>query len=473
MTKDQLDIEDINFILSEVRRISMMSISEEQQHIKENRNAHDFLYFFRDPVSKNEYICGRQASWRLHKLAERHLDRQKEQRDDMDATDFAEELSSLVARRFLKEGREVNKREVQAMLAAGIKRLKSDHKALTHFIPCAVFEVFPEDERLSYKQVAKKYKDFEIGPVKFLRTEYFVRTHRAAIRRSLNQQLQHSDADTDHTNFMMRSLSSFFRSYRWVAVISIPTCSERVSQLRAETAVQGAIDIIKLAFGPAQTDTLRMAESNVRPADIARLTQESDGRFNLSVSRTVDDGIGITDGAFDQIANAKDFYLDAAGSALTACVDPRKEIHLSRRFLDALTWYGQAVTESRPSSKIIKYVAAWERLTITQKEESGSLTDKVTSRIAILSHIKANGEFSNTLKDVKTIYDWRSKLMHGSCSPFSKELAGISSRAGNLSVTALNRSLEVFVPLAHRIKHAKEIDLENEYKRMESLIIRN
>jgi hypothetical protein len=84
MTKDQLDIEDINFILSEVKRISAMSIAEERQHINENRNAHDFLYFFRDSVSKNEYICGRQSSWRLHKLAERHLDRQKEHRDDID-----------------------------------------------------------------------------------------------------------------------------------------------------------------------------------------------------------------------------------------------------------------------------------------------------------------------------------------------------------------------------------------------------
>ena len=301
-------------------------------------------------------------------------------------------------------------------------------------------------------------------------TEDFIKTHRAAIRGNLNQKLQHSDADEKHSNFMMRSLTSFFPGYRWVAVISIPMCSEKVSRLRAEIAVQGAIDIIKLAFGPAQTDTLRMAESNVRPADIARLTRQSDGQFNLSVSRTVADGIGITDGAFNQIANAKDFYLDAAGSALNAYVDPRKEIHLSRRFLDALTWYGQGVTENMPSSKIIKYVAAWERLTITQKEESGSLTDKVTSRIAILSHVKANGEFSNTLKNVKTIYDWRSKLMHGSCSPFSKELAGISSRAGKLSVTALNRSLEVFVPLTHRIKDAKERDLENEYKRLESLI---
>ena len=471
MTKDQLDIEDVNFILSEVKRISAMSISEERQHIKENPNAHDFLYFFRDSESKNEYICGRQASWRLRKLGDRSLDRQKDHRNDMDPVEFAEELSSLLVRRFLKEGREVNKREVQAMLAAAIKRLKSIHKVLTHFIPCVVFEVFPENQRLVHKEVEKKYKEFQIGPVKFLRTKDFLQKHRGAIRHDLHQHLQKSDADREHSKFMMRSLTSFFRRYRWVAVISIPTCSERVSRLRAETAVQGAIDIIKLSFGPTRTDTLRLAESDVRPANTARVTQELNGPFNLIVSRTVADGIGITDGAFDQIANAKDFYLEAAGSALNASVDPRKEIHLSRRFLDALTWYGQAVTENMPSSKIIKYVAAWERLTITQKEESG-LTDKVTSRIAILSHVKANGEFSNTLKDVKTIYDWRSKLMHGSCSPFSKELLDISSRAGKLTVTALNRSLEVFVPLAHRIKNAKEIDLEKEFERMESLIIK-
>ena len=63
--------------------------------------------------------------------------------------------------------------------------------------------------------------------------------------------------------------------------------------------------------------------------------------------------------------------------------------------------------------------------------------------------------------------------MHGSCSPFSKELAGISSLAGSLTVTALNRSLEVFVSLANRIRNARETDLEGEYSRLESLIIKH
>ncbi len=73
MTKDQLDIADINFILDEVRRIANMSLAEEKKHIAENRNASDFLYVLRDEDKKGEYVCGREASRRLYKLGERHV----------------------------------------------------------------------------------------------------------------------------------------------------------------------------------------------------------------------------------------------------------------------------------------------------------------------------------------------------------------------------------------------------------------
>jgi hypothetical protein len=93
----------------------------------------------------------------------------------------------------------------------------------------------------------------------------------------------------------------------------------------------------------------------------------------------------------------------------------------------------------------------------------------VTRRIAILSHLKKNGDLADTLKEVKKVYDWRSKLMHGSGSPFQKELVSVSTLAGRITTTALNRSLEIFVPLAHKFKNAKETDLEAEYERLEIL----
>lgn len=478
MTKDQVDIEDVSFILGEVRRIAKMSLAEEKKHISENRNSSDFLYVLRDEDEKGEYVCGREASRRLYKLGERHLDRQRELRENTDPVRFNEVLASLLVRRFLTESREVNKREMQAMLSAAVKRLKAEQESLTHYIPCVIFEVFPEEGHVAQKLKQAKYEQFDIGPVKFLRTAEFLRKHKRAIKgdlqetikRELREKREDFQESGDHIRFMLNSLTRFFRNYRWVAVVTIPSCNKKISRLRAETAVQGALDILKLSFGPTQTDSMRLAESHVRPADIAQLTRPSIGPFSLMVSRRVAEDTGITEVAFRQISESKDFYLEAASSALNACVDPQKEIHLSRRFLDGLTWYGQGVTETMPSAKIVKYVAAWERLTITKKEENG-LTDKVTRRIAILSHLKAKGDLTNSLKEVKRIYDWRSKLMHGSCSPFNKELPALSSLAGNITATALNRSLEIFLRLAGRTKNAKEADLEAEYERLESLIV--
>src|SRR5258705_4377023 len=467
MTKDQFDIEDLNFILGEVRRIAAMSPAEERKHIEENPNASDFLYSLRNEKSKAEYICGRQASLRLFKLGERHLDLQREFRDNIDPVRFKTELASLLITRFLKEGRKVNKSEVQSLLSAALKRVKAEQKSLIHYIPCVVFNVFGENQHLTPKEKEAKYTQFSIGPVLFRRTSYFLREHKRTIKEDLHAVC---DGDAEHIKFMMNSLVKFFKGYRWVAVVSVPQCNEEISRLRAEIAVQGALDIVKLAFGPGQTARLRLAESLTTPADVAQVRRASEGPFTLTVSRRVADGIGISQSAFDQISESKDFHLEAAGSALNACIDPSKEVHLSRRFLDALTWFGQAVTENMPSAKIVKYVAAWERLTITQKEEIG-LTEKVTRRMALLSHLKRNGDLSNTLKEVKRVYDWRSKLMHGSCSPFQKELMAVSTLAGKMTTTALNRSLQIFVPLAHRFKNAKESDLEAEYERLEAPIL--
>ena len=353
---------------------------------------------------------------------------------------------------------------MQSLLSAALKRVKAEQKMLTHYIPCVVFSVFGEDQLPPKEKV--KYRQFSIGPVLFRRTSEFLREHEKTIKADLHAVC---GVDEEHIKYMMSGFKKFFKGYRWVAVVSIPQCNEQISRLRAETAVQSALDIIKLTFGPGQTGRLRLAESLTSPAHIAQLRRPSSGAFSLMVSRKVGDGISISEEAFHQISESKDFYLQTASSALSTCIDPSNEVHLSRRFLDALTWYGQAVTESMPSSKIVKYVAAWERLTITQKEEIG-LTDKVTRRIAILSHLK-KGDLSETLKEVKKVYDWRSRLMHGSSSPFEKELMAVSTAAGNITTIALNRSLEIFVPLSHKSKNAKETDLEAEYGRLESIIL--
>lgn len=54
--------------------------------------------------------------------------------------------------------------------------------------------------------------------------------------------------------------------------------------------------------------------------------------------------------------------LDILGSALISIVNPVETTHLHQRLIDAINWFGDAVTDSNVHSSIVKYVSAIERL---------------------------------------------------------------------------------------------------------------
>src|SRR5207253_11346072 len=94
------------------------------------------------------------------------------------------------------------------------------------------------------------------------------------------------------------------------------------------------------------------------------------------------------------------------------------------RWLDALNWYGQAVAEQLPAVKIVKYVAALERLTITEEtetDEDRGLTNAVTRRAALFAAGTDVEARNRRREEAREMYKLRSKLMHGQRSPISKE----------------------------------------------------
>jgi hypothetical protein len=465
MAKHQLDIEDINFILSEILRFASMTFQEMKALREDDPDRHDLFFSIPHPEGRGQYTIGREASRRLYKLGERHLATQRQFVDDCDPKLFYALLKEELAERFIKRGEEVNKPSVEKMLSAVVKRVKAEHKALTHYIPCVALDVHYED----WPNPTQKFKEFDIGPVHFVWTEKFLEENRQEIKSNYpKDEYEAEPGREEHDEETMRWLTEFYKNYNWVAIVSIPECSERVSRLRAVNTVQAALDILKLLFGSEKSARLRLGESRMPPDKTARLTREAEGAYHISASFRGSDDIGITSEVFEQIVSEDSPHLRTASTTLNAYVDPKYERHLKRRYLDALSWYGEAVVEPMPSAQIIRYVAAWERLTITQKEEIG-LTDKVTKRIAILSHDERDGDFPSTLKKVKKVYDWRSKLMHGSSSPFDKELVAVSHEAAEITINALSRSLQVFIPLAHKINNPKEADLEAEYERLEKI----
>jgi Apea-like HEPN len=463
MAKHQLDIDDINFVISEVIRFTAMTFQDMKAMKEADPENDDLLFSMPHPTRPGLLIIGRPASQRLSDLGERHLATQPRLLDDSDPRLFHELLRKEFADRFLKQGHEVNKQNVEKMLSAVVKGIKAEHKALTHYIPCAALNVYYE----GWPQPTEKYKEFDVGPVHFVWTEKFLAEQRQEIKSNYPKgETWAAPGREEHDEQTMIWLTDFYNNYNWVAIVSIPPCSEQVSRQRAVNTVQGALDVLKLLFGPEKSDRIRLGEARMPPEKTAQLTHDAGGAYHITASRRLSDDVGITAEVFELILGGNDLHLHTAGTTLDAYVDPQNERHLKRRYLDALSWYGEAVVEPLPSARIIRYVAAWERLTITQKEEVG-LTDKVTKRIAILGHDVRAGDFASTLKKVKKIYDWRSRLMHGSSSPFEKALIPVAREAGAITRHALYQSLQVFIPLAHKIDNPKEADLEAEYERLE------
>lgn len=109
------------------------------------------------------------------------------------------------------------------------------------------------------------------------------------------------------------------------------------------------------------------------------------------------------------------------------------------------------MSEPVASAKIVKYVAALERLSITEK--SGELTDTVTRRAALFAAQGDREVLAKSRADARELYDWRSALMHGRSSPVAKhqlqshELKSVMYRGEQLLRSALFGALAVYTDL--------------------------
>jgi hypothetical protein len=470
-SKTVQDIEDVTFIMEEIIRFRSMSFEELKVHHETNRQ--DALCSIPHPEpERGILVCGREAYNRFYQIAERHLATEPSLKNNFDAEVFANAVVEEFVRVFLKDAREVDQRWVNKMLSATVKKLKSKHKALTHYIPCVIVS-------------DKEPQEFRIGPVRFMTVDKFLSENHEALenerRRLLEDGLKNRqemiekglrtaeellpENSAKFADMLVDGLTEYFKQFRWVAEVAIPECEEEVSLRRAEIVVEAALDILKLFFTESYGKNLRLGHSRGFAERTASLTREADEKLNIKIHRGSEHVPGGS-AWFEKVTGKDPFYIKAAGTALQSLIDPRYVSHLGQRFLDALNWYGQAVTELRPSAQIIKYAAALERLTVTKKEKD--LTQVVTRRTALLTYDKDKGDFERAKKDAGEIYEWRSNLMHGSCSPFDRELDSVTPLAEKITRRALFVALDLFVYLDNTIENAKEIDLEKKYQSLES-----
>ena len=435
MNKTLQDISDVGFIVSETRRLSAMSVKDLRAFFKGHEQ--DWLYNLPHPEGRGFLPCGKEAYFKVGEISKRHLATQSILNQRIDGDRFRKAVTEELTIRFLKEDRPIDERQTTRMLAAAIRTVRKKVYDLTHFVPCVVF-------------LDKVPDQFEIGPVKFIWMKDFLEDNSEMIV-------------SPEPELVRRDLIPYYSRFPWVAQITVPQCDKPTSCARASTAIEGALDALRLLIGERYTARFRQRHTPVALTETASLRRDSKGQIGFSINREWQDR-HAPDKWYEKLRQHAGQYLALTGNALRGLQDPSTASHLTLRFLDSLNWYGQAVKESHSASAIVKYVAALERVTMTKEYEDIAKT--LSRRTALLCAKGDKLKYTKQYALARDIYNWRSKLMHGSISPSHKDLSAIRSKASGLTRFTLLAAVDYFAAIERENPRATSADLEKAYKQL-------
>jgi len=134
------------------------------------------------------------------------------------------------------------------------------------------------------------------------------------------------------------------------------------------SAVQSSLDLLKLFLSGMRKSGIRQAHRSGHSPNVVELTRDEGREFHIGWRRGPEDAV-VDDNWHAIITGHYNWPLATKVlQSSSALGEPRK---LYQRFLDALTWYGDGVSDETYAGKLVKFVAALERITVTSGEKAG------------------------------------------------------------------------------------------------------
>ena len=412
-------IQDIEFILSEVSRVSQMDIAE----IRKLPLA-DSMAMLPHTSGQGSMLCGIKAYRRLQSIAER-VTSNSEYAGRINSDTVFEHLKLIIVERFLKESRPVDQKQVARATSWALKKSANKLIDLTHYIPCHLGHTETPDW-------------FSIGPVRFIQCKNAL----MELKPALDGYLSKRDADPDTGKRLLDETTKYYQSFGWVGEIKVEKCEPSVSREIADRMIQNALDCLHLFLGAAYSNHMRVGGPYFSTDKRGHIRLGPDGNVDISISV---DWLShhLSEGWWESLnqESAKGL-LFLAGVAIVEGNDLSTPTPLAQRFLDALYWYGEAVRDTSQAARAIKYVTAMERVLTTKKEED--VLETFSQRGASLSFQPEDDDYSELKKRFKDIYDLRSRLVHGARSPHKSGMGQGLREAESLAKLVLLRSLVFF-----------------------------
>lgn len=297
------------------------------------------------PDGQGELLCGRDVYDALADLATYAL-RQSPYAETAELDDVFASLRKNISTRFLSRAEEITAASADSLLNDALAEAAAKQRDTRHFIPC----------RLMY---ARSPDRFSVGPVTFRTRERFETDMAGAFESHVSSDEEKARKFDELSVQMGRD---YYGAFGWTADVMVLGCAHAISKQRAFLAVQSAVNVLSLLFGYHHTRRMTVGGPVIADMDRrAHIIGDASGEIFVSTSTGSSSASGFEDGwgdffERDDVAP----LLEAGGRALLPLVDPSLAQPLSARFIDALTWFGEAMRETSSASQVVKAVTALE-----------------------------------------------------------------------------------------------------------------
>ncbi len=393
-------VDAVTFALSECLRFQRMFQAAVRTEQLDSLPKDDMLYGLRHPKG-HELVYGREADRRLFGVASDVL-RRSDVAHSVSVERVFKAIKAIVVDRFIMTKTEPTLATVQKAFAAALKEARNARADSRHLIPCQLMLVADP-------------VNFAVGPVKFHNCVAFkpiadalLADHRKA-------------AAEDGLTSVADDVFGYYAKFTWVADVTVIGCDKEIGRERALQAINAALDFLHIFFGHSHSRKMTMGGPGL-DAEIRGTIEVREGETLVSYSLGSTSAVGFKVGWADTLNGLHSRELVAsAGRAIEAITNPETRRPLGIRFINSAAWHGQAVRENSPAAAIIKAVSALESMVLTEK--SSDTARAVCERSAAMSYDPNGKERFDTLYDtIWAVYDLRSRLLHGSLSPYDPEV---------------------------------------------------
>ncbi|MES1146919.1 MAG: hypothetical protein ABUL52_00845 [Solimonas sp.] len=409
----QIALQSAEFVLSEISRVNSLSFEERMERIRaDSREGFGCLW---GHPKFHPLECGRAALAEFENIVAYSLTRQPDLRAKISWREIHGAVTYAFVDRFIAKSQNLSSQTIQAMADAACNHARKKLSNHTLVIPCRLWTQEIPDE-------------IAVGPIRFIRAKKFFEslpeTSLKVIQDDLHERVERFAMDSG-----------------WTAVVSVQSVDRVTAERRVQMAVDAGICILKLLVGPTRTRRCRRASEWGPSAFHGYFVVGKDGV--LEPAATIGGSEDIVWENWKDILTDGDerrWVFEFASSSIDGILNPEACLPLQSRFLDALKWFGEGVSETSPAARLTKYVFAWERLVATSKE--ADVTRLVSSRSAHLIAYTVGSRGDDLMRELIRLYDVRSRLAHGSQSPWANyELEKFADESEALTVRLLIGSL--------------------------------